>query len=123
MLPFRDERIICGVPTLPHFVDIKVSDNPNSCRGLWYYITHNFSQFIRLAAIPAGPFGMQRDYYSSGHNVYLAIYFTLSPSGTWWHRQLVEAEQILVIVLSARDRPYLADRHPSPVMIGTTDFS
>lgn len=91
MLPFRDERIICGVPTLPHFVDIKVSDNPNSLQGLWYYITHNFSQFIRLAAIRSRAFfGMQRDYYSSGHNVYLAIYFypflllALGGIVSWW---------------------------------------
>lgn len=76
MLPFRDERIICGVPTLPYFTDIKISDNPNSVFGLLYYITHNFDQFARLAWLRSKAFfGLYRSYYSSGHNIYLAAYF------------------------------------------------
>jgi hypothetical protein len=76
MLPFRDERIICGVPTLSHFVDIKTSANPNSISGLIYYITHNFEQFVRLAWIRSKAFfGLYRSYYSNGHNLYLALYF------------------------------------------------
>jgi hypothetical protein len=76
MLPFRDERIICGVPTLPHFIDIKISDNPNSLQGLLYYITHNFEQFSRLAWLRSKAFfGLYRSYYSNGHNVYLILYF------------------------------------------------
>jgi hypothetical protein len=51
MLPFRDERIICGVPTLPGFIDIKTTDNPNSVFGLLYYLTHNTGQFMRLALL------------------------------------------------------------------------
>ncbi len=76
MLPFRDERIICGVPTLPHFVTIKTADNPNSVFGLVYYITHNFDQFTRLAWLRSKAFwGLGRDYYSNGHNIYLGAYF------------------------------------------------
>jgi hypothetical protein len=76
MLPFRDERIICGVPTLPHFIDIKTSSNPNSIFGLLYYITHNFDQFIRLAWVRSKAFwGLFRTYYSNGHNTYLGLYF------------------------------------------------
>lgn len=76
MLPFRDESIICGVPTLPHAADIKTSDNPNSVFGLIYYITHNFDQFIRLAWLRSKAFwGLSRTYYSGGHNIYLGLYF------------------------------------------------
>jgi hypothetical protein len=76
MLPFRDERIICGVPTLPHFVDIKTSGNPNSVSGLLYYITHNIDQFTRLAWLRSKAFfGLYRNYYSNGHNIYLGLYF------------------------------------------------
>jgi hypothetical protein len=76
MLPFRDERIICGVPTLDYFRDIRVSGNPNSVFGLLYYITHNFDQFIRLAWWRTlAFFGLARSYYSDGHNLYLYLYF------------------------------------------------
>ncbi|MBC7950117.1 MAG: hypothetical protein H7Y42_19695 [Chitinophagaceae bacterium] len=76
MLPFRDERIICGVPTLSQFVEIKTSDNPNSIGGLLYYVTHNAEQFFRLAWLRTKAFfGLARDYYSKGHNLYLHVYF------------------------------------------------
>jgi len=76
MLPFRDERIICGVPTLPGFIDIKTSDNPNSVFGLLYYLTHNTGQFLRLAFLRSKAFfGLTRSYYSLWHNFYLCVYF------------------------------------------------
>jgi hypothetical protein len=76
MLPFRDERVICGVPTIPHFVNIRTSDNPNSVFGLFYYITHNTGQFFRLALLRSKAFfGLTRSYYSFWHNFYLCIYF------------------------------------------------
>lgn len=76
MLPFRDERIICGVPTLSGFIDIKTAANPNSLYGIFYYITHNFEQFIRLSVLRSKAFwGLTRDYFSSSHNYFLMIYF------------------------------------------------
>jgi hypothetical protein len=76
MLPFRDERIICGVPTLASFRDIAVSENPNSVGGLLYYVTHNTEQFLRLAWWRSKAFfGVGRSYYSSFHNIYLYLYF------------------------------------------------
>src|SRR6202012_5182298 len=51
MLPFREEHIICGAPTLLHPADIHTVQQGNSIYGLFYYITHNFPQFIRLAAL------------------------------------------------------------------------
>ena len=76
MLPFRDEMIICGVPTLTNPVDIKTSQDQNSVAGLAYYITHHFSSFIQLAWLRTRAFwGLSRSYYSNGHNLYLAFYF------------------------------------------------
>ncbi|MBS1919556.1 MAG: glycosyltransferase family 39 protein [Bacteroidetes bacterium] len=76
MLPFRDESIICGVPTLFHFRNIRTSENPNSIFGIFYYITHNFDQFLRLAWLRSKAFwGLFRSYYSFGHNLYLGLYF------------------------------------------------
>ncbi len=76
MLPFRDERIICGVPTIPHFVNIETSSNSNSVFGLLYYITHNTEQFLRLALLRSKAFfGLYRPYYSFWHNLYLFVYF------------------------------------------------
>ena len=76
MLPFLDERIICGVPTLDHNVNIKTASNGNSVYGLLYYITHNFQQFIRLALLRSQAFfGLLRTYFGIGHNIFLASFF------------------------------------------------
>jgi len=76
MLPYLDERIICGVPTLHHFVDIKTWGNGNSIYGFLYYITHNLAQFTRLALLRSKAFfGLMRDYFSTGHNIFLASFF------------------------------------------------
>jgi hypothetical protein len=91
MLPYLDERIICGVPTLHHFVDIKTDPNGDSMYGLFYYITHNFDQFIRMAYLRSKAFfGLLRTYYGRGHNTYLAVFFyplyaaALLSIGWWW---------------------------------------
>ena len=76
MLPYLDERIICGVPTLHHFVDIKTDPDGDSIYGLFYYIAHNFDQFSRMAFLRSKAFfGLQRTYYGALHNVYLALFF------------------------------------------------
>ncbi|MBS1973556.1 MAG: hypothetical protein JST13_04340, partial [Bacteroidetes bacterium] len=76
MLTFRDERVICGVPTLPGFINIKTTENGNSIYGLLYYITHNFSQFARMAWLRTVAFwGLFRSYFSFWHNAYLVLYF------------------------------------------------
>ena len=76
MLPFRDEQIICGVPTLPEFKKIQTVQNPNSIYGLIYYVTHNFGQFSRMAWLRTlAFFGLYRSYYSTWHNIYLIAYF------------------------------------------------
>jgi hypothetical protein len=93
MLPFRDEMIICGVPTLTAPANIRTTGNPNSLFGLAYYMTHNFDQFIRLSWLRTKAFwGLSRSYYSSGHNLYLCLWFyplyALAIYGGWrWVRK------------------------------------
>ena len=75
MAPYLDENIICGVPT-NHNTDIKTASDGNSIYGLLYYITHNFEQFIKLAYLRSKAFfGLTRDYFSTGHNIFLALFF------------------------------------------------
>jgi len=104
MLPFRDERIICDVPTLPAFLPIKTAANGNSLYGLLYYITHNTPQFLKMAGLRSVAFwGLYRDYYSTLHNVYLIVFFgaidlmTLA-SLVYWFKQ---NPNILCYLLSA----------------------
>ncbi|HVZ96354.1 MAG TPA: hypothetical protein VG847_05730 [Chitinophagaceae bacterium] len=76
MLPFRNECIICGVPTVARPVDINISSNPNSLQGILYYITHNSNRFSRMAWLHTKAFwGLQRNYFSNGHNVFLVLLF------------------------------------------------
>jgi hypothetical protein len=78
MLPFRDEDIICGLPSVTHAVAITTSSESNSIFGLLFYVTHNFGQFIRLAWHKTiAFFGLYRTYYSPWHNIYLITYFSL----------------------------------------------
>jgi hypothetical protein len=75
-LPFREEHIICGAPTLltPH--PIPTTGTGNSLFALLYYVTHDFGNFIRLAGLKTLSFWtIYRKYYSAGHNGYLAILF------------------------------------------------
>jgi hypothetical protein len=76
MLPYLDEHIICGVPTLHHPENVKTAPNGNSIYGLLYYISHNFGQFIRLALLRSKAFfGLMRDYFNVRHNIFLALFF------------------------------------------------
>jgi hypothetical protein len=76
MLPFRDERIICGVPTLPRALPIKTAANGNSVYGLLYYILHNTPQFLKMVWWRTRAFlGLCRTYFSLAHNGYLIIFF------------------------------------------------
>jgi len=104
MLPFRDDRIICGLPTLPSFQPINTTTNGNSLYGLLYYITHNTLQFLRLAGLKSAAFwGLAREWYSTRHNIYLIVFFwslylmILTSLGYWFRRNLY----ILFYLLSA----------------------
>ncbi|OQP54237.1 hypothetical protein A4H97_22330 [Niastella yeongjuensis] len=92
MLPYREEHIICGFPTLNQPAAIDSTSNGNSVYGLLYYITHNFSQFSRLALFKCKSFfALMRPYYSTGHNILLAAYFyplyaLAILSINWWRK-------------------------------------
>jgi hypothetical protein len=76
MLPFREEHIICGTPTLLYPRDIGVNGSGNSLYSLLLYIIHDFGRFIRLAGLKTLSFwAIYRNYYSLSHNLYLVAYF------------------------------------------------
>ncbi len=56
MLPYLNEHIICGLPTIAHNEDIKTGPNGDSVYGLFYYIVHNFGQFSRMAFLRSKAF-------------------------------------------------------------------
>jgi hypothetical protein len=78
LLPYLDERIICGVSTISNAHHISIPVEKNSIQGLFYIITHHFDLFFslsikRLAAF----FGVSRTYYSLFHNIFISVYFYL----------------------------------------------
>lgn len=109
MLPYREEHIICGLPTLHQPASIDTTNNGNSLYGMAYYITHNFGQFARLALLKFKSFFVLiRPYYSTGHNMLLAVYFyplyafALLGINSWRHRhtyQLVYLAGLILITL------------------------
>lgn len=91
MLPFREEHIICGVPTITASGTTAASDN--SIGGIFQYVLHHPAQFVRLAGKRTlAFFGLFRSYYSTGHNVYLWLYFfpvyllVLFSLREWWQK-------------------------------------
>lgn len=74
--PFLREHIICDQPLQQNKLDIDLNENPNSLGGLWYYITHNFGHFSKLALNKTVAFfGLIRPWYSTTHNVLLCLFF------------------------------------------------
>ena len=76
LLPYLDERIICGVPTIktPHEFYIPVEKN--SIQGLGYIITHHFGLFAKLSLQRLSAFfGVSRTFYSLFHNIFVSVYF------------------------------------------------
>jgi hypothetical protein len=88
MLPFKEEHIICGVPTI---TGNSFEPEPNSIFGIFSYIFQHPGQFFRLAVNRSiAFFGLTRNYYSNAHNLYLVLYFfpiyilALFSISTWW---------------------------------------
>jgi len=76
MLPFQEEHIICGTPTLLHPLNFPVPGNGNSVYALIYYIFHHPGQFFRLALLKTMSFwGLYRSYFSTRHNLVLVLFF------------------------------------------------
>jgi hypothetical protein len=76
LLPYLDERVICGVPTIQGKHEIFVPVEKNSVEGLFYIITHYPSLFFGLAIKRLWAFfGVIRPYFSLGHNLFISAYF------------------------------------------------
>lgn len=76
LLPYLDEIIICGVPTIQNQHKIYIPVEKNSVDGLFYIVTHYPSLFFQLASKRLHMFfGLVRPYYSLAHNLLIALYF------------------------------------------------
>lgn len=78
LLPYLDERIICGVPTIatPHQISIPVEKN--SIQGLLYIISNYPDLFFKLAVKRLiAFFGVYRSFHSLLHNIIACCYFYL----------------------------------------------
>jgi hypothetical protein len=91
LLPFREEHIICGVPTLTN--PGTTPAGANSVWGIFSYVIAHPGQFARLAWLRTiAFFGLFRSYYSIGHNLYLGLYFfpvylmVILSLRNWWNK-------------------------------------
>ena len=71
---FEEESIICDLPAALPYQQLDLSKTGSPVYQLWYYLTHNFSHFLRFAGIKIQYFFlMTRNYYSSTHNFFLLV--------------------------------------------------
>jgi hypothetical protein len=89
ILPFTEEHIICGVPT----VNSNGQTSSNSLWSIFSYIIDHPGQFLHLAWLRSLAFwGLVRNYFSFSHNLYLTIYFfpiylfALLSLKDWWKK-------------------------------------
>ncbi|MDB5205707.1 MAG: hypothetical protein JWR72_782 [Flavisolibacter sp.] len=76
LLPYIEEHVICGVPTVQHPHSITLPVNKNSVEGLWQVILNNSDLFFGLAKKRFITFwGVRRSFFSVGHNLFIAVYF------------------------------------------------
>lgn len=76
LLPYSNEMVICGVATIETENSIHIPVEKNSIKGLLYITTHHLDLFIKLSTKRfIAFFGLVRPYYSTLHNIYIAIYF------------------------------------------------
>lgn len=69
---FEEESIICDLPASQPYQKLDLSITGSPMYQLWYYLTHNFSHFLRFAGIKIQYFFlMTRTYYSDLHNFFL----------------------------------------------------
>ena len=69
---FEQESIICDLPAAGPYTKLHLATGGSPVYHLFYYVTHNFSHFLRFAGIKLQYFFfMQRDYYSRAHNYFL----------------------------------------------------
>jgi hypothetical protein len=73
--PLKEGHIICDVPTAFVASDPTPSTD-RSLRGLFIYISHHKGMFLHLAVQKTKAFfGLTRSFYSTGHNIFISLYF------------------------------------------------
>jgi hypothetical protein len=73
--PFIEEHIICGYSQIENNHQ-ELVNNSNTLQGVAGYIMHHFGQASKLAVKRIiAFFGLTRPYYSTRHNLFLALYF------------------------------------------------
>lgn len=71
---FEEESIICDLPASQPYQKLNLSKTGSPVYQLCYYLTHNFSHFLRFAGIKLQYFFlMTRNYYSNSHNLFLLL--------------------------------------------------
>ena len=76
LMPYQNEIIICGVPTMSIHHQISIPVEKNSIQGLFYIITHYSDLVFKLVIKRMNAFfGLSRSYYSLLHNIILCFYF------------------------------------------------
>lgn len=76
LLPYLNEQVICGVPTISNAHKIVVPGEKDSIEGLWYIVWHHRSLFFKLGLKRLIAFwGVVRPYYALVHNIFIAVYF------------------------------------------------
>ena len=103
MKPFIEEHIICFVPMKPEGASLNIIHTASPVNDLLYYVIHNPLHFARLTALKLlSFFNLTRHYYSSMHNLALAVYiipvYLLFLAGI---RKFISSQRNTVIYLSA----------------------
>jgi hypothetical protein len=106
MLPFREEHIVCGVPTLLQPIDIHTPGNGNSIYALVGYVLQYPGHFLRLALLKSWSFwGIYRSYFSIRHNIALVAYFytiillAVVSINYWIREQMHKLAYLLTLIL------------------------
>ncbi|RYY18079.1 MAG: hypothetical protein EOO04_24605, partial [Chitinophagaceae bacterium] len=104
MLPFLQEHIICGVPTVNFNSQVADSTN-NNVGGIIKHILDNPAQFIYLASKRSiAFFGLKREYYSPLHNVtivgifFLTYFLSIISIPAWIKKNFTSSVYIVITI-------------------------
>lgn len=73
MIPFQQQMVICGVPTIS---EPPLAPADNSMMRLWNFILTDTTVFFKLTKLKTTSFfGFTRDFYSPRHNIFLVSFY------------------------------------------------
>ncbi len=94
------DMLICDMPDPNPNYQPKLSNNPNQLYQLFYYLTHNFSHFLGLAAVRLRYFFfLAKPFYSIGHNLYLIAYDIFIYGGIVWNFKRIRRTMPIAVLL------------------------